>query len=103
MVINNVIAFRKAEKLFFTTDLTQKEIAKKVRVSQKTLCKWNSEFGWRDKKELRLKASLLTTKLLREYTRIQSRIDLEERMATDNERARMAEINEQISNLNNLK
>ena len=46
-----------AKSLFIGGDLTQKEIALKVGVAEKTMSKWASENGWE-----KLRKSLLTTK-----------------------------------------
>jgi hypothetical protein len=46
-----------AETLFRQNELTQKEIAGKVGISEKTMCAWVKKFGWET-----LRKSLLTTK-----------------------------------------
>lgn len=46
-----------AELLFTRHDMTQKEIADKVSVSEKTISKWKEAYHWEDKR-----VSLLTTK-----------------------------------------
>jgi transposase len=44
-------------KILFTENLTQKEIAERVKVSEKTITKWIKEGGW-----AQIKKSLLVTK-----------------------------------------
>jgi hypothetical protein len=46
-----------AELLFLQGDITQKEIAHKVKVSEKTISQWSAKYNWED-----LRKSMLTTK-----------------------------------------